>query len=53
MRNARKEAEQSKPPKAFRELFQLIKATLEANLAETDDDEIETNANDADESNED
>ncbi len=53
VRNARKEAEQSKPPKAFRELFQLIKATLEANLAETDDDEIETNANDADESNED
>ena len=29
VRNARKEAEQGKPPKAFRELFQLIKTALE------------------------
>lgn len=29
VRNARKEAEQAKPPKAFRELFQFIKAAME------------------------
>ena len=29
MRNARKEHEQAKPPKSFRELFQVIKEVIE------------------------
>ena len=38
VRNTRKEAEQAKPPKSFRELFQFIKAVLEHNPDETDED---------------
>ena len=38
VRNARKEAEQEKPPKAFRELFQFIKAELEREASSEDDD---------------
>lgn len=37
VRNARKEAEQSKPPKAFRELFQFIKTVL-VNAQHTDNE---------------
>ena len=48
VRNARKEAEQSKPPKAYRELFQLIKSALEpsVNQDETDDETVQTNFGD-------
>ena len=38
VRNTRKETEQAKPPKSFRELFQFIKAVLEHNPDETDED---------------
>ena len=38
VRNTRKEAEQAKPPKSFRELFQFIKAVLEHNPDESDED---------------
>ncbi len=48
VRNARKEAELAKPPKAYRELFQLIKAALEAPKS---DDEfiVDVDADDNDE----
>ena len=36
VRNARKEAEQAKPPKAYRELFQLIKTALETPVDDDD-----------------
>ena len=36
VRNARKEAEQVKPPKAYRELFQLIKTALETPVDDDD-----------------
>ena len=36
VRNARKEAEQVKPPKAYRELFQLIKTALETPVVDDD-----------------
>ncbi len=41
VRNARKEAEQAKPPKAYRELFQLIKTALESPTTDNDDIVIE------------
>jgi ribosome-associated protein len=37
IRNARKEKAENKPPKAFREIFQILKA-LEASSATPDDD---------------
>ncbi|MCE1159841.1 MAG: DUF615 domain-containing protein [Burkholderiales bacterium] len=48
VRNARKEAEQSKPPKAYRELFQLIKSALEPsmNQDEADDETAQTDFGD-------
>ena len=46
VRNARKEAEQAKPPKAFREIFQFIKSALEANASETDDEEYSADSTD-------
>ena len=44
VRNARKEAEQSKPPKAYRELFQLIKTALETPVDDDDDVVITDNS---------
>ncbi len=41
VRNARKEHEQSKPPKSYRELFQLIKSSLEAHDDEDDEGDDE------------
>lgn len=40
VRNTRKEAEQAKPPKSFRELFQLIKSVLEHNASEDEDEAL-------------
>ena len=44
VRNARKEAEQAKPPKAYRELFQLIKTALETPVDDDDDVVITDNS---------
>lgn len=44
VRNARKEAEQVKPPKAYRELFQLIKTALETPVDDDDDVVITDNS---------
>jgi ribosome-associated protein len=44
IRNARKEQEQSKPPKAYREIFQILKALqLPSNTVEHDDEHSEEN----------
>ena len=47
VRNARKEAELEKPPKAYRELFQLIKSVLEPTA--TDEDAFDLPIDSADE----
>ncbi len=46
VRNTRKEAELSKPPKSFRELFQLIKATMEQHTHDAQDDADENSSED-------
>lgn len=40
VRNTRKETEQAKPPKSFRELFQFIKSVLEHNATEDEDEAL-------------
>jgi ribosome-associated protein len=41
IRNARKEQAENKPPKAYREIFQILKDLAKAPKAATDDDASE------------
>ena len=49
VRNTRKEAEQAKPPKSFRELFQYIKSVLENQTQDDEDESDETDIGDSEE----
>jgi ribosome-associated protein len=49
IRNARKEQAENKPPKAYREIFQILKS-LHAPAAQTTDDENEEDDGEEDES---
>ena len=49
VRNTRKEAEQAKPPKSFRELFQYIKSVLENQAQDDEDESDETDIGDSEE----
>ena len=47
IRNARKEQAENKPPKAYREIFQILKS-LQAPAAASDNDNEEDNEEDQD-----